>query len=522
MSTFILGISALYHDAAAVLLRDGEVVAAAQEERFTRIKHDASLPVRSVVWCLDQAGIRIEDVDWVVFYEKPLRKFERILSTAVATFPRSWRAFPRQMHSWLGDKLWLRTRLVQTFGVKADRLLFSEHHLSHAASAFLASPHRKAAVLVADGVGEWATTSLLEGSDAAPFLRPLGEVRWPHSLGLLYSAVTAHLGFAVNEGEYKVMGMAAYGRPTHRAAFDRLARLESDGGFSLDLDYFSWHWHPSRSATPKLEALLGPPRSPGAPFWPRARPGDASEAVIAESQRHADIAASCQAWLEDALLHVAAHAKAQTGADALCLAGGVALNAVANHRLALDGPFEQLWVQPAAGDAGGALGAALWVWHGVLGNPRLGGSFAVDLGPAIDRGPTVDLLEDLGFSWTEVDADAPDRATADLLAGRVIGWVEGRAEWGPRALGHRSILADPRGAGTVEQVNTRIKYREPFRPFAPSVTGAGLDRFRPAPAESALCAHMLTAVPTDGGLAEAAPAVVHIDGSARLQSVSAA
>ncbi|MEC8424228.1 MAG: carbamoyltransferase N-terminal domain-containing protein, partial [Myxococcota bacterium] len=330
MPTYILGISALYHDAAATLLRDGVVVAASQEERFTRLKHDASLPVRAVDFCLEQAGIAIQDVDWLVFYEKPLRKFERILSTAVATFPRSWRTFPRQMHAWLGDKLWLRTKLVETFGVRPDRLMFCDHHRSHAASALLASPHANAAILVADGVGEWATTSLWRGGGDAPGLHPLGEVRWPHSLGLVYSAITAHLGFAVNEGEYKVMGMAAFGRPTLRDRFDRLATFDADGGFSLDLDYFSWHWHPTRSATSKLEALLGPPRLPGTPFAPPGSGLDVPDAVMRESQRHADIAASCQVWLEDALLHIARGAKARTGADTLCLAGGVALNAVAN------------------------------------------------------------------------------------------------------------------------------------------------------------------------------------------------
>ena len=521
MTTFVLGISGLYHDAAAVLLADGVVVAAAQEERFTRLKHDASLPVRAVTWCLSQAGIAMGDVDWLVFYEKPLRKFERILSTAVATFPRSWRTFPRQMHAWLGDKLWLRARLVQTFQIDASRVLFSDHHRSHAASAFFASPHPSAAVLVADGVGEWATTSLWRGTAEPPYLEPLGEVRWPHSLGLVYSAITAHLGFAVNEGEYKVMGMASYGRPIYRDRFDKLARFESDGSFTLDLRYFSWHWHPTRSGTDALTALLGPPRAPGAPFVPGALAGDAPRAWVDESQRHADLAASCQAWLEDALLHVAGAAAAQVGGDALCMAGGVALNAVANHRLAADGRFRHLWVQPAAGDAGGALGAAMWVWHGVLGHPPTAGPFSIDLGPAIARGPTLELLDDLGFPYVTVDDAATERAVDDLVAGRVVGWFEGRAEWGPRALGHRSILADPRGAETADRVNTRIKFREAFRPFAPSVCAESLDAFDLAPAETELARYMLTAAPTTGGLAEDAPAVVHVDGTARLQAVHA-
>ena len=521
MTTFVLGISGLYHDAAAVLLADGVVVAAAQEERFTRLKHDASLPVRAVAWCLSQAGIAMGDLDWLVFYEKPLRKFERILSTAVATFPRSWRTFPRQMHAWLGDKLWLRARLVQTFAIDASRVLFSDHHQSHAASAFFASPHRAAAVLVADGVGEWATTSLWRGTDQAPYLELLGEVRWPHSLGLVYSAITAHLGFAVNEGEYKVMGMASYGRPIYRDRFEKLARFDADGSFTLDLRYFSWHWHPTRSGTDALTTLLGPPRAPGTPFVPQGLPSDAPAAQVQESQRHADLAASCQAWLEDALLHVAGAAAARVGGDALCMAGGVALNAVANHRLAADGPFRHLWVQPAAGDAGGALGAALWVWHSVLGHAPAPAPFRVDVGPSIARAPTLELLDDLGFPYVAIDGPATDRAVDDLVAGRVVGWFEGRAEWGPRALGHRSILADPRGAATAERVNARVKFREAFRPFAPSVCAEALDDFCVSPAEAELSRYMLTAVPTTDGLAARAPAVVHVDGSARLQAVHA-
>ena len=265
MATHVLGISALFHDAAAVLLRDGEVVAAAQEERFSRVKHDASYPVQAATWCLSEAGIGGADVDWLVFYEKPLRKFERILATSVAAFPRGWRSFPRAMHTWLGDKLWTRTNLARLFGVSPDRILFSEHHLSHAASAFFCSPHPTAAVLVADGVGEWATTSLWRGLAHPPFLEPLAEVRFPHSLGLFYSAITAYLGFAVNEGEYKVMGMAAWGQPRFREEMDRLLRLDDRGGFDVDLDYFCWHWHPTESYTPRLEALLGPPRVPGSP-----------------------------------------------------------------------------------------------------------------------------------------------------------------------------------------------------------------------------------------------------------------
>jgi carbamoyltransferase len=558
-TTYILGVSALFHDAAAVLVADGKVVAAAQEERFTRVKHDASLPVRAAAWCLATAGITANDLTHLVFYEKPLRKFERILTQSVATFPRGWRSFPRAMHGWLGDKLWLRDHLVRAFGVRPERLLFCEHHRSHAASAFFASPYADAAVLTLDGVGEDATTALWRGRGAR--LEALAEVRFPHSLGLFYSAITAFLGFAVNEGEYKVMGMAAFGTPRYREAFARTLRLDRQGGFSLDLDYFAFHWDPEESYTRKLVDLLGPPRFPGTPFDP----------TNPACRRWADIAASAQAALEDAILHLARYAHATVGTDALCLAGGVALNAVANGRLAREGPFRHVWVQPAAGDDGGALGAALWAWHEVLGQGRasshlLGaeggpppsatpppearpgvGSATVqaeqdatqghpdteagrtpgaclgcdrfDLGRSFDAGAIRDVLDDLGARYEHLD-DPVARAVEDLAGGQVIGWFEGRGEWGPRALGHRSILADPRDPSTRDRVNAHVKHREPFRPFAPSVTAEGADAWFDVPAAAAAPVRtMLTTVPVRGsGLG----AVTHVDGSARVQVVDAA
>ncbi len=515
MATWILGVSALYHDAAAVLLRDGEVVAAAQEERFSRIKQDPSLPVRAAAWCLRHGGITPAEVDWLVFYEKPLRKFERILATSVATFPRSWRAFPRQMTSWLGDKLWLRTTLVQTFGVPAGRVLFSEHHLSHAASAFLCSPFQRAAVLTVDGVGENATTGLWHGRETPPHLLPRGEIRFPHSLGLFYSALTAYLGFAVNEGEYKVMGMAAFGRPRFAEALGQLVRLDDAGGFSLDLTGFSFHWHPTESYTPALVALLGPPRFPGTPF----DPGDP------ESQRFADVAASTQQVLEEALLHLARYAQAETGEDHLCLAGGVALNAVANHRLARDSGFQALWVQPAAGDAGGALGAALWVWHDVLDHPRSQPLTRPGLGQAWGRPAIRELLEDLELPFEDlgsVEASAGP-AAAELARGAVLGWFEGGFEWGPRALGHRSILADARSPDVAARVNATIKFREAFRPFAPAVLAEEVDRWFDLLASERHLAHfMTTTAPVRADAPEPLPATTHVDGTARVQVVSAA
>ena len=509
MPAYILGISALYHDAAAVLLRDGVVVAAIQEERFSRLKHDASLPVRSVQWCLAEAGITIADVAHLVFYEKPLRKFERILSTSVATFPRAWATFPRHMRAWLGDKLWLRGNLCKAFGVAPDRVLFCEHHLSHAASAFYASPHENAAILCVDGVGEWATTSLWRGVGTR--IEPVAEVRFPHSLGLYYSAITAHLGFSVNEGEFKVMGMAAYGKPSFRAEMDRLLTLDAQG-FSLDLDYFAWHWHPTQAASPKLETLLGPPRYPGTPFVP----GEPT------SQRYADIAATAQQQIEEAMLHLANHAHARVGGDALCLAGGVALNSVANHRIAAEGPFAHLWIQPAAGDAGGALGAALWAWHTVLGNPRGAGMVRADLGRQTPTALTRELLDDLGARYTDVGDAAPERAAEDLASGKVLGWMDGRCEWGPRALGHRSILADPRLASTRESVNVSVKFREPFRPFAPSVVAEAADEHFEIPAAAAEPARfMLSTGPVRPASRERLAAITHVDGTARVQVVHA-
>ncbi len=519
----VLGISALYHDAAAALIVDGTVVAAIQEERFTRIKHDPSLPVRATRWCLQQAGLSAQDLDHVVFYEKPLRKFERILHNTVASFPRGLRGFPRTMRVWLGDKLWTRTLLAKELAVPADRILFSEHHLSHAASALLCSPHQDAAILTIDGVGEHATTGLWRGSAQAPFIEPLAEIPFPHSLGLFYSAMTAYLGFAVNEGEYKVMGMAAYGQPRYRDRIDKLLRLDGRGGYELDLDYFCFHWHPDQSFTGKLVDLLGPPRFPGTPFVPPGVDADAPAALVADSQRYADIAASVQAALEDALVALARYARQRVDAPALCLAGGVALNSVANHRLAAEGIFDHLWVQPAAGDAGGALGAALWAWHCVLGHDRSPGLSRYDLGRGFDRAETADLLGDLQLPFDDVEGEGlADCVAEDLADGGVIGWFDGRCEYGPRALGHRSILADPRTLQMKDRVNERIKFRESFRPFAPSVLEDQLDDWVDlAPAARAPARYMLATPPLRADRRQSVAAVAHVDGTSRVQSVRA-
>ena len=513
MST-ILGISALFHDAAAALVIDGEIVAAAQEERFTRAKHDASIPVEAARSCLAQAGLTIDDVDHVVFYEKPLRKFERLLLTHLRTFPSGLGQFVRSMGTWLGGRLWLKGRLATTLGCPASKVLFCDHHLSHAASAFLCSPFERAAVITADGVGEHATAGIYLGSGSR--LELLKELRFPHSMGLLYSAITAYLGFRVNNGEYKVMGLAAWGRPRYRAELEQVCRVDDDGGLTLDMRYFAFDRHPTRSFTPALEELLGPARAPGAALE--------LPAPDEETQRWADVAASVQALCEDWMLAVAAEARRLTGEEtALCLAGGVALNSVANGRLVRESGFQHVFVQPAAGDAGGALGAALYAAHSVLGEPRRGGMEHAFLGP----GQSTEDVERQLDTWRirhetfEDDASLAAHVADRLAAGEVGGWLQGRFEWGPRALGARSILADPRRAAMVDRVNRLVKLREGFRPFAPAVLPEDADRWFEMPPAGAdhLTRWMLSVVPVRSAGRAALPAVTHVDGTARVQTV---
>lgn len=513
--SWIIGISALYHDSAAVLLKDGVIVAAAQEERFTRVKHDSSLPVRTVKWLCQHAGIRLSQVKYLCFYEKPLKKFERILATSVATFPKSIGSFPTQMHHWLGDKLWIRSRISQTFSIEPEKILFCEHHLSHAASCFYPSPFKEAAVLVADGVGEWATTSIWKGKDNT--LKPLTEVRYPHSVGLFYSAITAHLGFAVNEGEYKVMGMAAYGQPKFLDIMQDMLQLSDDGSFSLNLSYFSYHYSIKAPTTEKLVKALGVPRVPGTPF-------DLSDTASAEqrerNQLYADIAASAQAHLESVMLHLSKAALKKCDSTQLCLAGGVALNARANGKIAQSGIASKMWIQPAAGDAGGALGAALWVWHDVLGNPRNNRGFPIDLGREWSREHTHGLLKDLGLPFTDTEGGSPTQAANDLQQNKCIGWCQGRFEWGPRALGNRSVFANPSSKEIRDTINQSIKLREPFRPFAPMVSEAHAGEWFAIPDSAEhLVKYMLATVDVVPERVDSIPAVTHVDGTARVQVI---
>lgn len=477
----ILGISCYYHDAAAALLMDGMLVAAAEEERFTRLKHDHSFPVNAINFCLGFAQITAQDLDYVVFYEKPLVKFERILQTTLSTFPKSWGVFRESMVTWFDEKLWIKSKIQTELGIPVNKILFVEHHLTHAASAMFCSPYEEAAVVTIDGVGEWTTASM--GRATASWnghgenrIELTRELRFPHSLGLLYSAFTAYLGFRVNSGEYKVMGMAPYGEPKYMDEVYKVVQVDDDGGLHLNMDYFTFHHSTRHSFSRKFVELFGPPRQPEAEFFsPTTHPTKNhphwDETVALQNQKYADIAASIQKVTEEIILKMVNYAHQQTGSRNLVMAGGVALNSVANGRVMNEGPFENVFIQPAAGDSGGAVGAALYVYHVVLGQPRKFTMEHAYWGAEYPASQMVEAIKAAGFNYEEFDDDDRllDCAVDALLQGKVIGWYRGRFEWGPRALGQRSILADPRREEMKEIVNTKIKFREPFRPFAPVV-----------------------------------------------------
>jgi len=500
----ILGISCFYHDAAACLLRDGVILAAAEEERFTRRKHDADFPIQAARYCLAAGDIEADDLDYVIFYEKPLLKFERIVAGFAATFPRSRRMFVQGMQTWLSDKLWIRGNIRTALGY-AGPILFGEHHLSHAASAYYPSPFADAAIVTADGVGEWASTTLGVGSGID--LELTHEIRYPHSLGLLYSAFTAYLGFEINEGEYKVMGMAAYGRPRYVDQVHRLIAVVEDGSFHLDLRYLAYH-RSARSFDSALVDLFGPPRHPEADL----------------DDRSADIAASIQAVTEDAMLGLARRAQALSGSANLCMAGGVALNVLANTRVLRDAGFRALWVQPAAGDSGGCIGAATHLYHAVL---RFEGRRCMDtayLGPSFRSDEIYAFLDREGITYSRVpEADLPRTVASLLAANQVVGWFQGRMEFGPRALGARSILANPTDPAMKDQLNAKIKHREQFRPFAPSTLKEAASTYfdlvgrTPDAWESPFMLHVANVRPDKRHLL---PAITHVDGTARVQTVS--
>jgi len=459
----ILGISAFYHDSAAALVQDGRIIAAAQEERFTRKKHDPRFPRSAIEYCLQAGGIKLDAIDYVVFYEKPFLKFERLLETYLAFAPRGFASFKLAMPLWLREKLLQKKLLHRELkelngGVElGDRLLFAEHHQSHGASAFFASPFAEAAVLTLDGVGEWATTSAAIGRDN--HLETIKEIRFPHSLGLLYSAFTYYTGFKVNSGEYKVMGLAPYGTPVYRdRILENLIDLKQDGSFRLDLSYFDYGVG-LRMTNRKFDDLFGgPARDPEQPL----------------TQREMDLAASVQSVIEEAMLRLTRALAQETGAKNLCLAGGVALNCVANGKVLRDGRFENIWIQTASGDAGGAVGAALAAYHIFLGQPRktdghdlMCGSY---LGPEFDQADIERRLRAVGARFEVLDDETLIGACVRVLIDeQALGWFQGRMEFGPRALGARSILGDPRSASMQRMLNLKVKYRESFRPFAPSV-----------------------------------------------------
>lgn len=526
----ILGISCFYHDAAAAILRDGLLLAAAEEERFSRVKHDCGFPHHAIRFCLDTATCRSQELDYVVFYEKPFLKFERILLSSLQTFPRSRRSFQEAMMTWLLDKLWIKAFIQDTLDVPAERILFSEHHLSHAASAFFCSPFEDAAILTADGVGEWATTTMSVGQASwdgrrENAIRLIRELRFPHSIGLLYSAFTAFLGFEVNEGEYKVMGMAPYGTPRYLDEVWRLVRQVEHGGFQLAMDYFSYHYSTSRSFTRKFEQLFGPARDPDSPFV-TGEFGDALDqdpTLRAKSRHYADIAASIQRVTEELLLRLARQLYEDTKLPKLCLAGGVAYNSVANGRIMRETPFREVYIQPAAGDSGGAVGAALYAYHALLQQPRRFVMEHAYWGQAFGDEAIEEALQRLGLHATRIpDEDRlVDQAVEQLLSGSVIGWYQGRCEWGPRALGNRSILADPRRKDMKAIVNRKIKFREPFRPFAPSILDRSVHQFMDLPSEASLAPakFMLMVGPIRPQQRDVIPAVTHVDGTGRLQIV---
>jgi carbamoyltransferase len=499
----ILGLSCYYHDAAAALVVDGQVVAAAEEERFTRVKHDNRFPAESIRFCLEQAGISVHDLDGVAFYEKPLSKFHRMARTAQAFPPARVDGYTDRLVRLRHEGLEIERHFRDAF-VYDGPFWFVEHHVSHAASAFFCSPFERATVVTIDGVGELATTTIARGDGHR--LETLCEIHYPHSLGLFYGAITAFLGFEVNSDEYKVMGLASYGTPAFMNEMDRLLEVKDDGSFALDLDYFAFYADDRIMYSPKFRELFGEPHPPGA----------------TAGQRQMNIAASAQRKLEQAVHALLAEAHRRTGESNLCLAGGVALNGVANWRGFQESPFTDLFVQPAAGDSGGAIGAALYACHERQAARQIRTlPFSPYLGPGFEEEDIVRALKAHGLAYTRMDDDALVEAVAERVAGdQIVGWFQGRMEVGPRALGGRSILANPANASMKDTINACVKFREEFRPFAPAVLEERAEEFFELDGHAA--PYMLLVTDAKPGAAERIPAVVHVDNTARVQTVSAA
>jgi carbamoyltransferase len=496
----ILGISAHYHDSAAALLIDGLPVCAVQEERLSRHKGDAVFPQLAIEWCLEHAGIETEALDAVVFYERPMLKFDRILTCALRAFPHSWRAFPKAMKNSVGEKIWMRGIISSHLGVPGRKILFTEHHQSHAAAAFLTAPTRGAAILTTDAVGEWATLSVGHGekhANGASAITLLREIRFPHSLGMLYSTFTAYLGFKVNEDEYKVMGLAGYGRPTMVDEVRQLIRHAPDGGFTLDLDYFEYHTTAKRSYSARFVELFGPPRNPYAPI----------DLEDAEGERFADCAASVQQVLEETLVEITRALHDETRLTDLCLGGGVALNGVANARILSESGFERVFV--------------LYADRIHFGNPDREVPDHPFWGPSVDGGELARLAREDGHNVDQLDdSTLIDQIADDLMAGSIVGWMDGATEFGPRALGHRSILGAPHAVEMRDRLNREIKFREEFRPFAPVVPVEAAERYFDLTASGIRLARFMSGVfPVRAEWWSRLQAVTHVDGTARLQAL---
>jgi carbamoyltransferase len=522
---YILGISAFYHDSAACLVMDGEIIAAAQEERFTRKKHDQSFPLNAIQYCLDHAGITSAELDYVTFYEKPFLKFERIMKTYLAFAPKGIKSFLKAMPLWIGKKLWIK-ELIKEKLEYSGKIVFTEHHESHAASAFYPSPFKNAAFITMDGVGEWSTTSFGIGNDNN--LKILADIQFPHSIGLLYSAFTYYTGFRVNSGEYKVMGLAPYGEPKYKdLIYNNLIDVKKDGSFKTNMEFFGYCDSLTITNTNFHQLFGGPPRRPESKL----------------TQKEMDLARSVQEVIEEIVMKMAKHVNKETGMKYLCLAGGVALNCVANGKLMKSGIYDDIWIQPAAGDAGGALGSALYTWHQYLGKQRnvddkidlIQGAY---LGPEFNNESIESFLNENNYHYEKFDDDKIPEKIADLIAdGKVIGWFQGRMEFGPRALGSRSIIGDARSPEMQKTMNLKIKYRESFRPFAPSVRAENISDYFDIDRESP---YMLLVANVKKekrvkmsekqnsyfGLEKLnvvrseVPAITHVDYSARIQSVN--